>query len=97
MREGVSSDYLRAVCPTAIARKPTLGQQAGLFLLRGYQRWVSPFLAVLVGSGCRFHPTCSEYSAQAVGKYGLWRGGLLTLRRLLRCHPFHPGGLDPLR
>ncbi|MFQ5870069.1 MAG: membrane protein insertion efficiency factor YidD [Candidatus Zixiibacteriota bacterium] len=45
---------------------------------------------------CRFHPTCSEYAREAFGKYGLWRGALKSLSRLLRCHPFHPGGYDPL-
>ena len=63
-----------------------------------YQRLVSPALTVLFRSGrlgCRFHPTCSEFARQAVLRYGLPRGGLMTLARLSRCHPFHPGGYDP--
>ncbi len=66
-----------------------------LALLRGYQRWLSPLLAVLFRSGCRFHPTCSEYAVQAIESYGLRRGAWRTLGRLSRCHPFHPGGHDP--
>ena len=69
-----------------------LGQaavQAGIWL---YQLAVSPFL----GQSCRFHPTCSAYLADAVEKHGVFRGGWLGCRRLARCHPFHPGGLDPV-
>ncbi len=61
-------------------------------LLGGYKRWISPFLP----SACRFHPTCSEYAREAVGKYGAARGCWLALKRLLRCHPLHPGGFDPV-
>lgn len=64
-----------------------------LVLLRAYKRWLSPLLP----SACRFHPTCSEYAMQAIEKYGPWRGARMALRRLGRCHPFHPGGLDPVR
>jgi putative membrane protein insertion efficiency factor len=64
-----------------------------LFLLRGYKRWISPLLP----SACRFHPTCSAYAMEAVERYGALRGSMLALRRLGRCHPFHPGGLDPVR
>ncbi len=64
--------------------------------VRVYQRTLSPLLAVLFRSGCRFHPTCSEYAVQAVARYGVWRGAARALGRLLRCHPFHPGGHDPL-
>ncbi|HYL35253.1 MAG TPA: membrane protein insertion efficiency factor YidD [Bryobacteraceae bacterium] len=60
--------------------------------LRLYQRFVSPLLP----SACRFHPTCSEYMLEAVNKYGL-RGVWMGMRRLLRCHPFHQGGFDPVR
>lgn len=57
-----------------------------------YQRWVSP----LRPPSCRFLPTCSQYGREAVERYGVLRGGLLTLWRLLRCHPWHPGGYDPV-
>uniref|UniRef100_A0A7C2EC86 Putative membrane protein insertion efficiency factor n=1 Tax=Ammonifex degensii TaxID=42838 RepID=A0A7C2EC86_9THEO len=45
---------------------------------------------------CRFYPTCSQYSLEAIARYGLVKGGLLSVRRLLRCQPFHPGGYDPV-
>ena len=60
-------------------------------LLRGYKIAISPALP----SSCRFAPTCSEYAAQAIAEHGLGRGILLAGRRLLRCHPFDPGGYDP--
>lgn len=63
-----------------------------LFLLRAYQYALSP----LLGRNCRFYPGCSEYAQEAVQKYGALRGGWLTLKRLSRCHPFHPGGVDPV-
>jgi uncharacterized protein len=69
-----------------------VGDTAGLVLIRLYQRWVSPCLP----PSCRFFPSCSEYAAQAVTRHGLFRGSWLTLRRLLRCHPFHSGGYDPV-
>jgi len=60
--------------------------------LRLYKRWVSPLLP----SACRFHPTCSEYMMEAVDRFGVVRGTGMGLARLLRCHPFHPGGVDPV-
>ena len=63
-----------------------------LFLLRVYQYALSPFL----GQNCRFHPGCSEYARQAVQKYGVLRGSWLAIKRLGRCHPWNPGGFDPV-
>lgn len=63
-----------------------------LALLRFYKREISPYLP----PSCRFVPTCSEYAMQAVAKYGAVKGGYLAIRRILRCHPFHPGGYDPV-
>ncbi len=60
--------------------------------IRFYQRWISRFTPAM----CRFHPTCSEYAAQASERRGLWRGGLLALWRILRCQPFSRGGWDPV-
>lgn len=59
-------------------------------LLALYKRWVSPLLP----QACRFTPTCSEYARLAVLKHGPWRGGLKAVGRVLRCNPFHPGGVD---
>jgi putative membrane protein insertion efficiency factor len=61
--------------------------------LRFYKRWISPLLP----SACRYEPTCSEYMRQAVERYGVLRGVGKGIRRLLRCHPFHEGGFDPVR
>jgi uncharacterized protein len=61
-------------------------------LLTGYQRFVSP----LLGPRCRFYPSCSAYALEAVQVHGALRGSWLAARRLSRCHPFHPGGLDPV-
>ncbi|HET7756863.1 MAG TPA: membrane protein insertion efficiency factor YidD [Steroidobacteraceae bacterium] len=61
-------------------------------LIRAYQLAVSP----LIGPACRFHPSCSQYALEAVERFGVLRGGWLALRRLGRCHPFHPGGFDPV-
>ena len=63
-----------------------------LGLIRAYQRFLSP----LLGSNCRFYPTCSHYTYQAVEKYGVLRGGWLGIKRIARCHPFNPGGFDPV-
>ncbi|MCC6757231.1 MAG: membrane protein insertion efficiency factor YidD [Arenimonas sp.] len=63
-----------------------------LLLIRGYQLMISPML----GSNCRFSPTCSAYAMQAIERFGFFRGGWLTARRIARCHPFHPGGFDPV-
>ncbi len=62
-------------------------------VLAGYKRFVSPLLPPT----CRFEPTCSEYASEAFRRRGFWRGGWMTLRRLARCHPLHPGGSDPVR
>ena len=65
---------------------------AALLLLRGYKRFLSPLLPPM----CRFEPTCSVYTMQAVEKHGAARGLWLGMRRLARCHPFNPGGWDPV-
>jgi len=64
-----------------------------IFLLRNYKRWISPMLP----SACRFTPTCSEYMMEAVAKHGTLRGVWMGLKRVGRCHPFCPGGYDPVR
>jgi putative membrane protein insertion efficiency factor len=60
-------------------------------------RWtLAPVLAGLFGGGCRFEPSCSHYAEDALRKYGLLRGSLMAVRRILRCHPWHEGGYDPV-
>ena len=66
--------------------------KAALFLIRLYRWTLSP----LLGRHCRFEPTCSLYAYDAIEKYGFLKGAWLGLRRLLRCHPFHAGGFDPV-
>jgi putative membrane protein insertion efficiency factor len=63
-----------------------------LALLRGYRFAISP----LLGSRCRFFPSCSEYAIESLGRYGALKGSWLALRRVLRCHPWHAGGYDPV-
>ena len=63
-----------------------------LFLIRFYRRRISP----LKQPCCRFIPTCSQYGLEAIEKYGALKGGWLAFRRILRCHPFHKGGYDPV-
>ena len=70
----------------AIVGKPLL------LLIKAYRYLISPLLA----SHCRFHPSCSEYALEAIELHGAIKGGWLTIKRLLRCHPFAQGGLDPV-
>ncbi len=63
-----------------------------VMLINLYQMMISPLLP----KSCRFYPTCSEYTKQSLEKYGFWRGLILGLKRFLRCHPFNPGGYDPI-
>ena len=64
-----------------------------IYLIKGYQKFISPFFP----QSCRFYPTCSTYFIQALEKYGFFKGSRLGIGRLLRCHPFNPGGYDPLK
>jgi uncharacterized protein len=63
-----------------------------IVVVRGYQRWVSPMLP----PSCRFYPSCSAYAVTALARHGAVRGSALAVWRLLRCHPFNPGGVDPV-
>ena len=61
-------------------------------LVRVYQYTLRP----LLGANCRFYPSCSDYAREALEKHGAWQGSWLALRRIGRCHPYHPGGYDPV-
>ncbi|MGL5081400.1 MAG: membrane protein insertion efficiency factor YidD [Microcoleaceae cyanobacterium] len=67
-------------------------KQVFILPIRGYKLFISPLLP----RACRFHPTCSEYMIEAIDRFGALRGGRLGVERILRCHPFHPGGYDPV-
>ncbi|WOO41998.1 membrane protein insertion efficiency factor YidD [Rubellicoccus peritrichatus] len=75
-----------------------LPTKLAIALVRLYQVTISPLKRLFFGpnAGCRFYPTCSEYARQALVTHGLLKGGWMALKRILSCHPFHPGGLDPV-
>jgi len=79
----------RAEAATSLGAQPRRLLAA---LIRAYQRFLSPTLP----PSCRFHPSCSQYALEAVTRYGALKGSWLAARRLARCHPFHPGGFDPV-
>lgn len=63
-------------------------------MIRLYQKYLSPLKRK---RSCRFYPTCSQYAIDALNRYGVLKGSCLALRRILKCHPFHPGGFDPVK
>ena len=77
----------------AVAVLSRILKKALITLVRGYQIFLSPIMP----GKCRFYPTCSTYFIQAVEKYGPLKGSLLGIKRILKCHPFHEGGYDPLK
>lgn len=87
----VSVDVPRRAAPTPA--RLGVAQRVALAPLRFYRRFLSPLKPV---PSCRFHPTCSSYAVEAVQVHGALRGLWMALMRLLRCHPFHPGGFDPV-
>jgi len=82
----------------AHASAPGMPAMAAVRLIRLYQRTASPVLPAIFGPacGCRFHPSCSHYAAEAVATHGALRGSWLAARRLVKCTPLHPGGHDPV-
>jgi len=64
-----------------------------IYLVKLYQRYISP----LTKPKCRFYPTCSQYAIDALSSYGVFKGSYLAVKRILRCHPFNPGGYDPVK
>jgi putative membrane protein insertion efficiency factor len=75
-----------------VTRWRTWPAQLAIGLVRVYQRLLSP----LLGPNCRYYPSCSHYAIGAIQQFGVLRGSLLGIARILRCHPFHPGGYDPV-
>lgn len=67
-------------------------KQLLLGLIKFYRKYISP----MTPPACRFHPTCSQYGLEAIETHGAMKGGYLTVKRILKCHPFHPGGFDPV-
>ncbi|AEF18407.1 MULTISPECIES: membrane protein insertion efficiency factor YidD [Thermoanaerobacterium] len=64
-----------------------------IYLIKFYQKFISP----MKPKSCRFYPTCSQYAIDAIMKYGILKGGMMALWRILRCNPFNPGGYDPVK
>ncbi|MHB8063859.1 MAG: membrane protein insertion efficiency factor YidD [Ruminiclostridium sp.] len=69
-------------------------KRALISLVRFYQKVLSP---LKMKPTCRFYPTCSQYAIDAIMKYGCFKGGYMAIKRILKCHPFHPGGYDPVK
>ncbi len=74
------------------AASPGIVARSGLVAIRGYQRVLSP----VMGGNCRYYPSCSEYTYEAIERYGLGRGTWMGVKRIGRCHPWHEGGFDPV-
>ena len=75
-----------------MAQSNSTPQKIAIALVKAYQRWVSP----LLGPRCRFDPTCSFYAIEAINRFGVIKGCWLASKRILKCHPLHAGGLDPV-
>ena len=69
-----------------------VSKRAFITLIHLYQHTFS----ILLGPCCRFYPSCSSYASVSIQRFGIWKGTLLALKRLMKCHPFHPGGYDPV-
>jgi putative membrane protein insertion efficiency factor len=75
-----------------MAKNNSAPQKLAITFIRGYQRFISP----LLGSNCRFQPTCSSYATQAIERFGVIKGSWLASKRIVKCHPLHEGGDDPV-
>lgn len=75
-----------------MAKSNSAPQKVAIYLVKGYQRWLSP----LLGKNCRFEPTCSFYTIESINRFGVLKGCWLASKRILRCHPLNPGGFDPV-
>ena len=76
----------------------SMAARIAAFLVRVYQLFLSPLKQVFFGTncGCRFQPTCSHYARSALLEHGFWRGLVFSVKRILKCHPWHSGGYDPV-
>jgi putative membrane protein insertion efficiency factor len=93
-RDQASEPEALAECSEAgSSAAPSVPARMAVALIRMYRRYISRLFPPV----CRFRPTCSEYALQAIEKYGLLGGGWRALKRLVRCHPGHPGGYDPVQ
>jgi len=86
----VTQLVLSRVKPASLVTKASTA--ALLWFIAAYRRYLSP----LTPPSCRFYPSCSAYAEQAIRRYGPWRGGVMAVKRLARCHPWNPGGYDPV-
>lgn len=68
-----------------------------IWLIYLYRMTLAQLMASFFGGGCRFEPSCSHYAEDALRKYGAWSGSIMAFKRVLRCHPWHDGGYDPVR
>ncbi len=94
MRARLKSGWKGKTWSTEAARSVSgLAKAVALAGIAVYRGWLS---GLKPGPTCRFYPTCSAYAYEAVARYGLMRGGYLAARRLVKCHPLHPGGYDPV-
>ncbi|WP_371375486.1 membrane protein insertion efficiency factor YidD [Thalassotalea aquiviva] len=75
-----------------MAKNDSTSQKLIIAIIKAYQRLLSP----LLGNNCRFHPTCSAYAIEAINRFGVLKGGWLSIKRILKCHPLHAGGEDPV-
>jgi putative membrane protein insertion efficiency factor len=91
-QQGVGSSQSASLARRALRLLLLIPRFAVLVLIRGYQLVLSPMLP----ASCRYIPTCSAYAYEAVSRYGALRGGWMAARRIARCHPFRPGGYDPV-
>ena len=71
-------------------------KELAILLLSFYKKLISPILERVFGGGCKFVPTCSEYAVESIRQYGVWKGGILSIKRFIRCHPFSEGLYDPV-
>ena len=75
-----------------MAKNKSTSKKIMIAFIKSYQRWLSP----LLGNNCRFHPTCSQYAIEAIKRFGVVKGCWLASKRILKCHPLHSGGEDPV-